>query len=276
VIDVGDALPGLTYTVTNTAGVAAAAASVALTIALPDGSTTAPSTATAATGVYTATYVTTLAGRHVARWVALTITGGASRQEYEQTFDVSSTSRSIVGLAEAKAFLRITGSDDDEQLRDVLEAASDMCERYTRKVWRRTTVTAEIHSGGVDVIYLRQAPVVSVTTVVDTGVTLAATSYTIDLPTGRLFYGDTTFQGWWTPGQDNISVTYVTGPPSGIVPAYIRGGMLELVEHLWSSRRGGSNLPRKAAGGEEFSNRLAHALPWRVQEMWGSPAPLVR
>jgi hypothetical protein len=160
---------------------------------------------------------------------------------------VSDRSRSIIGLDEAKTFLRISGSDDDEQLRDVLEAASDMCERYTRKVWRRTTVTAEIHSGGVDVIYLRQAPVVSVTTVVDTGVTLAATSYTIDLPTGRLFYGDTTYQGWWTPGQDNISVTYVTGPPSGIVPAYIRGGMLELVEHLWSSRRGGSNLPRKAA-----------------------------
>jgi hypothetical protein len=195
--------------------------------------------------------------------------GGAASETYEQTWDVSSSSRSIIGLDEAKTFLRITGSDDDEQLRDVLEAASDMCERYTRKVWRRTTVTAEIHSGGVDVLYLRQAPVVSVTTVVDTGVTLAATSYTIDLPTGRLFYGDTTYQGWWTPGQDNISVTYVTGPPSGIVPAYIRGGMLELVEHLWSSRRGGSNLPRKASGGEEFSNKMAHALPWRVQEMWG-------
>jgi hypothetical protein len=217
-----------------------------------------------------------MAGRHVARWTATNITGGAAQEVYEATWDVADRSRSIIGLDDAKTFLRISGSDDDEQLRDVLEAASDMCERYTRKVWRRTTVTAEIHSGGVDVIYLRQAPVVSVTTVVDTGVTLAATSYTVDLPTGRLFYGDTTFQGWWTPGQDNISVTYVTGPPSGIVPAYIRGGMLELVEHLWSSRRGGSNLPRKAAGGDEFSNKFAHALPWRVQEMWGSPAPLVR
>jgi hypothetical protein len=217
-----------------------------------------------------------MAGRHVARWTATNITGGAAQEVYEATYDVADRSRLIIGLDDAKTFLRISGSDDDEQLRDVLEAASDMCERYTRKVWRRTTVTGEIHSGGVDVIYLRQAPVVSVTTVVDTGVTLAATSYTIDLPTGRLFYGDTTYQGWWTPGQDNVSVTYVTGPPSGIVPAYIRGGMLELVEHLWSSRRGGSNLPRKAAGGEEFSNRLAHALPWRVQEMWGSPTPLVR
>jgi hypothetical protein len=257
VIDVGDALPDLGVLVTNTAG-ALAAGTVTLTLTLPNGATASPSVTTASTGVYAATYTTVMAGRHVALWTVTNITGGAASETYEQTWDVSSSSRSIIGLDEAKTFLRISGSDDDEQLRDVLEAASDMCERYTRKVWRRTTVTAEIHSGGVDVIYLRQAPVVSVTTVVDTGVTLASTSYTIDLPTGRLFYGDTTYQGWWTPGQDNISVTYVTGPPSGIVPAYIRGGMLELVEHLWSSRRGGSNLPRKAAGGEEFSNR------WRM------------
>jgi hypothetical protein len=275
VLDIGDPLPDLGILVTDSSGTLASG-TVALTITLPDGTTTSPSVTTTATGVYSATYTATSAGRHVARWVVTNITGGAASETYEQTWDVTPSARLIIGLDEAKTFLRISVSDDDEQLRDVLEAASDMCERYTRKTWRRTTVTAEIHSGGVDVIYLRQAPVVSVTTVVDTGVTLAATSYTIDLPTGRLFYGDTTYQGWWTPGQDNISVTYVTGPPSGIVPAYIRGGMLELVEHLWSSRRGGSNLPRKAAGGEEFSNRLAHALPWRVQEMWGSPAPLVR
>jgi hypothetical protein len=275
VIDVGDLLPDLGVMVYDSAG-ALATATVTLVLTLPDGTQGGPTVTTASTGVYSATYTTTMAGRHVGRWTATNITGGATQEVYEQTWDVADRSRSIIGLDEAKTFLRISGTDDDEQLRDVLEAASDMCERYTRKAWRRATVTAEIHSGGVDAIYLRQAPVVSVTTVVDTGVTLAATSYTIDLPTGRLFYGDTTFQGWWTPGQDNISVTYVTGPPSGIVPAYIRGGMLELVEHLWSSRRGGSNLPRKAAGGEEFSNRLAHALPWRVQEMWGLPAPLVR
>jgi hypothetical protein len=275
VIDVGDVLPELGILVTDSSGTLATG-TVTLAITLPDGTSTSPSVTTASTGVYSAAYTTTMAGRHVARWTATNITGGAAQERYEQTFDVSAIAGSIIGLDEAKTFLRITGSDDDEQLRDVLEAASDMCERYTRKVWRRTTVTAEIHSGGVDVLYLRQAPVVSVTTVVDTGVTLAATSYTIDLPTGRLFYGDTTYQGWWTPGQDNISVTYVTGPPSGIVPAYIRGGMLELVEHLWSSRRGGSNLPRKASGGDEFSNKMAHALPWRVQEMWGMPTPLVR
>jgi hypothetical protein len=275
VIDVGDPLPDLGVLVYDSTG-ALAAGTVVLTITLPTAPPTTPSVSTASTGVYSATYTAATAGRYVGRWVVTNITGGAASETYEQTWDVSSSSRSIISLDEAKTFLRITGSDDDEQLRDVLEAASDMCERYTRKVWRRTTVTAEIHSGGVDVIYLRQSPVVSVTTVVDTGVTLAATSYTIDLPTGRLFYGDTTYQGWWTPGQDNISVTYVTGPPSGIVPAYIRGGMLELVEHLWSSRRGGSNLPRKAGGNEEFSNKLAHALPWRVQEMWGLPTPLVR
>jgi hypothetical protein len=271
VYDIGDPVP-LAVTIYNSTGAAADATAVAVTVTAPDGTSSTPSVSHDGTGLYSATITPTVAGRFVVRWVAT----GSNASSYTDAIDVSDPDRLIVGLAEAKTFLRITGTDDDEQLRDVIESASDICERYTRKVWRRTTVTAETHSGGVDVIYLRQAPVVSVTTVVDTSVTLAATSYTIDLPTGRLFYGDTTFQGWWTPGQDNISVTYVTGPPSGIVPAYIRAGMLELVEHLWSSRRGGSNLPRKAAGGDEFSNKLAHALPWRVQEMWGSPTPLVR
>jgi hypothetical protein len=151
-----------------------------------------------------------------------------------------------------------------------------LCERYTRKVWRRSTVTAELHSGGTDVLYLRQAPVVSVTSVTDTGVAVTASTYTLDAPTGRLFFGDTRSTGCWTAGQENISVTYVTGPPAGVVPAYIRQGLLVLVEHLWATQRGGSNLPRKAGAGDEYDTRRSYTLPRRVLEAWGEPAPLVR
>jgi Phage gp6-like head-tail connector protein len=276
VIDVGDPLPDLGVLVYNTAGSLAAATTVALTITLPDGTSTSPTVSTASTGIYSATYTTTMAGRHVARWTATTITAGAAQERYEQTWDVSDVTRLIVGLDDAKTYLRITGSSDDEQLRDVLEAASDLCERHTRKVWRRTTVTAELHSGGGDVLYLRQAPVVSVTSVTDTGVAITSSYYTLDAPTGRLFFGDTVSTGYWTPGQENISVTYVTGPPSGVVPAYIRRGLLVLLEHLWATQRGGSNLPRLAGGSDEYDRRMSFTLPRRVLEAWGEPAPLVR
>jgi uncharacterized phiE125 gp8 family phage protein len=275
VIDVGDPLPDLGVMVYNTAG-ALATATVTLTITLPDGTSTAPSVTSASTGVYSATYTTTMAGRHVARWTATNITGGATQERYEATYDVSSAANSIVGLDDAKTYLRITGSGDDDPLRDVLEAASDLCERYTRKTWRRSTVTAELHSGGSDVIYLRQAPVVSVTSVTDTGVAVSSSTYTLDAPTGRLFFGDTRSTGCWTAGQENISVTYVTGPPAGVVPAYIRQGLLVLVEHLWATQRGGSNLPRKAGAGDEYDTRRSYTLPRRVLEAWGEPAPLVR
>jgi hypothetical protein len=67
-----------------------------------------------------------MAGRHVGPLDRdVNITGGATQEVYEQTWDVADRSRSIIGLDEAKTFLRISGSDDDEQLRDVLEAASD-------------------------------------------------------------------------------------------------------------------------------------------------------
>jgi uncharacterized phiE125 gp8 family phage protein len=275
VLDVGDVLPDLGVLVTNTAG-ALAAGTVALTITLPDGTTASPSVTNASTGTYTAAYTTTMAGRFVARWAVTNITGGAASETYEQTYDVSSAARSIVGLDDAKTYLRITGTGDDDALRDVLEAASDLCERYTRKVWRRSTITAELHSGGTDVLYLRQAPVVSITSVTDTGVAVTASTYTLDAPTGRLFFGDTRSTGYWTAGQENISVTYVTGPPAGVVPAYIRQGLLVLVEHLWATQRGGSNLPRKAGAGDEYDTRRSYTLPRRVLEAWGEPAPLVR
>jgi hypothetical protein len=113
VIDVGDLLPDLGVMVYNTAG-ALATATVTLTITLPDGTSTAPSVTSASTGVYSATYTTTMAGRHVARWTATNITGGATQERYEATYDVSSAANSIVGLDDAKTYLRITGSGDDD------------------------------------------------------------------------------------------------------------------------------------------------------------------
>lgn len=275
-IDVGDPLPDLGVLVYDSSGALAAAVGVVLTITKPDGTSTTPTVSTASTGIYTAAYTTTMAGRHVGCWTATNITGGAASEVYEQTWDVSSSSRLIVGLDEAKTFLRVTGFADDEQLRDVIEAASDLCERHTRRVWRRTTVTAELHSGGGDVLYLRQSPVISITSVTDGGVAVAASTYTLDGVTGRLLYGDTLSGGTWTSGQENLSVTYVTGPPGGVVPAYIRRGVLILVEHLWATQRGGSNLPRLSGGGDEYDRRSSYTLPRRVLEMWGDPAPLVR
>jgi hypothetical protein len=73
-----------------------------------------------------------MAGRHVARWTATNITGGATQERYEQTWDVSSAANSIVGLDDAKTYLRITGTGDDDALRDVLEAASATCVSGTR------------------------------------------------------------------------------------------------------------------------------------------------
>jgi hypothetical protein len=215
VIDVGDPLPDLGILVTDSAGALAAAAGVVLTITKPDGTTTAPSRhhrlhRRLLRDLYDddgGPVRRPLGGHHHHRWRG----AGRLRADLGRLRHASS----IVGLDDAKTYLRITGTGDDDALRDVLEAASDLCERYTRKVWRRSTVTAELHSGGTDVIYLRQAPVVSVTSVTDTGVAVSSSTYTLDAPTGRLFFGDTRSTGCWTAGQENISVTYVTGPPRG-------------------------------------------------------------
>lgn len=94
---------------------------------------------------------------------------------------------SIVTLADAKAFLNISTTDTDDELGDLLEAVSDTCERFTKKVWRSTTYT-ETYSidGDVDDLQLRHVPVASVTSVTENGTTLSASDYDAALSTTLL------------------------------------------------------------------------------------------
>ena len=134
------------------------ATTAVVTVTLPDGTTSTPSVS--GTTSFTASFTTTLAGYHRVRWVGT----GSNPGAYEDAFNVElSTVEPILGLADAKAFLRISTTDHDDELRLFLDAVSDKCEEWTRKVWRRQTFT-EVHSAcDADYLYLRRTPVISVT-----------------------------------------------------------------------------------------------------------------
>ena len=85
------------------------------------------------------------------------------------------------------------------------------------------TITAELHSGGGNVVYLRESPVAQIVQVVEydnttastltaeTNTTKTSTNYLVNLNSGRIVRRDTNADARYPVGSDNVLVTYVAG-----------------------------------------------------------------
>lgn len=245
------------------------AGTVTLTITLPDGTTTSPivSNPPTVTGTYVYVYAPTVPGLHAVRWV---FSGdNASAPLLDAFYVESATVAPLVSLAEARQYCRLSSPADDAEVQRFALVTSDLCERYTQ-VWRRVSLT-ETFDGGVTFLRLRP-PVVSVTTVVEGGVTLASIDWTLDKRRGWLYRGTTRGVWLWAPGRQNVVVTYVAGS-AGDIPASVRQGVLLLVRHLWDSQRGGSGLPRQSGTDFTYDPRTGFTIPNAVLELWRPHMP---
>lgn len=245
-----------------------------VTVIAPDATTSSPTVS--GTSTFTAPFLTTMPGLHVATWVGTTVNTGS----YVEVFNVESASdQPIVSLAAAKNALNIHLASTDDELLDILIAITEVCEKRTGQTWRRKTIV-DTFDGGASVIHLEHRPVLSVTSVVEYGVTLNPTvDYTLDPDDGLLYRGDTVTPLTWMQGRQNVTVTYVVGPEDGIVPGYIRRGFLEMLRHVWNNQRGGSNLPRQAGATDEWDPQAGFSIPRRALEWWGiadNAGPMVR
>lgn len=273
---VGDILPDFGFTVvSNSTGDLTAPSSFDVVLTAPDNTTPSISVTNSATGVYAVTHIATMAGRYRAVGTA---TGNGCDGVSVLEWNVSATSPSLIlSLDDAKAFLNIADPTTDDELRAVLEAVSDTCERFTKRTWRRTTyVETYTVSGDVDDLQLRHVPVVSVTSVVENGVTLSASDYTLDGRLGLLHRGSYLADLDWQEGFQNVTVTYVSGPAGGIVPANILQGCRLLLQHMWRTQRGGRNTPRQVGTDGEYDPSLGWYIPNNVMQAWGQPRILVR
>jgi uncharacterized phiE125 gp8 family phage protein len=266
----------LPLTVTDATTALVDAATVVMTVTLPDGTTTTLSLAGAtvtrtSTGTYVAYYTTIQAGRHT--WSAATT--APVTQSPPDAFMVGALADApIVGLGDIREHLAITTNGTDAILLTLGQRASDLCENKTGQIWRRTTITGELYSGGGSALILQKPPASSITTVVETGVTLTSSDYTLDPSGGMLYRGPTRSGMLWLWGRSNISLTYVAGPPGGIVPDDLAHSVLELIAHFWDVRRGGSQTRRGAGAVDDWDPRQGFTVPRRVSEVWDSYKPV--
>lgn len=239
--EVGSVLP-FEFSVYDAAGALANASTSVITVTLPDGTTATPSVTNASTGVYTADVSATMAGL----WYATLATTSPTDVSPAQVFYVSALTATvpIVSEPEAQAYVRVTNAAQTEQLRRMLVAATNAVERYTDRSWRRKTVS-ESYDGGFSEIVLRSSPVRSITSVVESGTTLAATDYLLRSGAPVIVRGTSTVPSVWSYGVNNVVVTYVVGPQE--IPEDVRHAVLVTVRDMWASQRGGGELPDGAA-----------------------------
>jgi hypothetical protein len=260
---VGAQVP-LPFTVKNELGVLVDAATQVITVVQPDGTPATPTVTHPGLGTYIAYFTVTQPGWH--SWSAAT-TSPTTVTPPDAFTAGAVTDAPLVGLADLREFLRTSSTITDAQLLTFGQDSTDAVERYTQRHWRRATVV-EKHNGGKTAIILREAPLISVTTVVENGVTLTASDYTPDTNSGIVFRGQQQAVFPWLWGWQNITITYLVGPAGGIVPDNLLLGVKEHVRALWDSQRGGSGLPGQQAGEQQWVERNGVFITPRVASLW--------
>jgi hypothetical protein len=149
-----------------------------------------------------------------------------------------------------RASTSITTDPDREQLRQFCIDACDAVELDLGRIVARRTVV-ETYDGGGEALLLRSTPLISVTTVVESGTTV--TAYVPDTDRGMLWRGTTISQQSWARGRRNIVVTYVAGyvnPPPAV--RYAAKGAIQMA---WQESQ---QAPHPLL--QEFSPELAIGL----------------
>lgn len=257
--DLGDVVP-LRFTV-KVNGTNTNATSHLLTITLPDQSTVTSSSLTnGSAGVYDYDFATTQAGRHLVRFV----TTGTGQGAYTDVFDVrESAPYPVVSLADVRAEVNASATTSDEELRAYLDRATSILETLCGRVFGRRTVIDTFDVAESDKTVFLKPPVVSVTSVVQDGVTLASTAYNFNPTNGILELDGITFA---ESEVGSVVVTYVAGwtiPPDAVEHAVLRQ-----VAHMWENQRttpGARRNPDEYTPGYLIPNAVIEALrPYMV------------
>lgn len=233
--DVGASVP-IAVDVKDAAGALANASSVVLTITLPDGTTTSPSVTNppASTGQYRLTYIPAQVGRYAWEFVA---TG--PNAPYGDEFNVRETpSPALISLADAKAHLNIPASNttSDDELREYLEAATEIVESYTGPIVRRTH-TARVcgwRAYQLSLPHTQVTAVTAVTLVSDGSSPITLSDLAVNGPAGVISYKNRAYFPY-----GDLDVTYTVGR-SYVKPNWSLAAKI-IVKHVWDTQLG--NLP---------------------------------
>lgn len=167
----------------------------------------------------------------------------------------------VVDLPSVKIHLNITKGDHDAELVSItLAAEAAIAERVGPLV--STSVTARVR-GCLPALRLPVTPAISLTSVTPVGGSaLTLTDLYLDASAGLVTYNS----GDGFP-ESFYDVAYQAGRAE--CPEDLRMAVKELVRHMWTTQRGGSQRPGSQAS-DALSNSLpgsAYVFPFRVEQL---------
>lgn len=169
-----------------------------------------------------------------------------------------------ISLADMKAFLRIDGTADDDQITAYITTATEVVKQYLRRAVLTETFVFKadgftdpggddrilalgpgVHTasrpyllGGGETLDVPFPPLQSVTSIVtydrgNNSSTFAASRYEVDLQSGRIYLNEGEVWPSDLRAQDAVEVTYIAGYGSGSIPAPILEAIRAYVEALY-------------------------------------------
>lgn len=176
----------------------------------------------------------------------------------------------LLGLTEARSAIRARSDDTsgDDDLRELyIPAVTTIVEDLVGPVVKRS-VTVTVAGGGKG-ITLDEQPVAAVTSVVESGVTLAGTDYVVDLDAGIVYRGTPTATRRWTAGLGAVVITYDAGrvANTAAVPASIKLAARIILRNEWENDRNG-NRPDLAGqvNNDTVATPAGYAIPRRAYQ----------
>lgn len=238
---------------------------VTLTVTGPDDVDVDVDTSRISVGLYSALFVPTLPGRHIAAWSSA---GNFAKSQTDiiNVYDVEAPAE-LISLAEAKEHLNMDSepSEEDEELRGFIAAASRVVEQYTKQVIARRTVVEDHALDGSGTVVLNAAPVIALTSVAspDGSDPVDVDTVTVDLPNGivSLF------------GVGSKRFTFVAGYTQ--VPENVVKATQIICGHLWQTQRVQQVGLSSGFGGEvtaQVSGR-GYLIPNQAAQLLGGRAP---
>lgn len=175
---------------------------------------------------------------------------------------------SVLDIADAKTYLRITGDSSDTELQATINAAEAAIAQRVGPL-EPTTVTVRLN-GRADEIALPVTPIVSLTSLTpDAGDALDLDGIYTDLASGVISYSSGT-----RLGATYYTAVYVAGRDE--CPADLLLAVKELVRHLWATRRG-AGVPTGSPVSETTANTIpgaAYIFPFRVEQLLAPHDPM--
>lgn len=160
---------------------------------------------------------------------------------------VPATSSRLTTLDAVKRELAIAGTSEDARLLAYIDQASAVIADYLGRPLGQETVRETLRlSASSEVIMLSRWPVVSVSSVIEDGATLAAADYEIDRSFAYRLFDDE--RASWPAVK--IAITYVAGYDlPGSVPAAIERAAMQLVTSMNSARGRDPSLRSESVDG---------------------------